>query len=243
MAKKKRSGEQRDVPLDDIKQGPIRHKKGLTPLLEGLARAIYAKVGHLVYPTFEQWELGFMRDLHPWREILIWENIARTYDLYVAEHPEAANDEQIVSTIAVISTGHVSENETENEQELRRLYREANTKQWIPLFGEPFEFSPGQALVLQYRNIIDEWDGRMFPNFRGKDDCRRILADADIILGKASLSDEIFCIYGSDRLEAGSVPEGLRTLIIRLDPENLKTHELEKMCFIVEKIKGRYDCP
>jgi hypothetical protein len=36
MAKKKQRGEQREVPLDDIKQGPIRHKKGLTPLLEEL---------------------------------------------------------------------------------------------------------------------------------------------------------------------------------------------------------------
>ncbi len=122
--KKKRLGEIRKVPLEDITQGPIRHKKGLTPLLEELARAIFAKVGHFVYPTFEQWDLGFMRDMHPWREILIWENIARAFDLYVAEHPEAANSEQIVGTIVSISTGYVSENETETEKELRKLYRE-----------------------------------------------------------------------------------------------------------------------
>ena len=42
--------EKREVPLDDIKQGPIRHKEGLTPLLEELARAIYTKVGRFVYP-------------------------------------------------------------------------------------------------------------------------------------------------------------------------------------------------
>ena len=186
MAKKKRRGEQREVPLEDIKQGPIRHKKGLTPLLEEIARAIFSKVGHFVYPTFEQWELGFMRDLHPEREILIWENIARTFDLYVAEHPEAANNEQVVGTIVSISTGQVSET-NENEKELRKLYQEAAKKQWIPFLGEPFKFPPKQALVLQYRNIIDEWDGGIFPNLRGKDDCRRILADADIILGKASI--------------------------------------------------------
>jgi hypothetical protein len=242
MAKKKRR-ELQEVPLEDLKQGPIRHEKGLTPLLEEIARAIFSKVGHFVYPTFEQWELGFMRDLHPWREILVWENIARTFDLYVAEHPETADNEQIVSSIAIISTGHVSENETEIEKELRRLYREAAKNQWIPLLREPFKFPPKQALVLQYRNIIDEWDGGLFPNLRGKDDCRRILADADIILGKSSMSDEIFCIFGRDRLDGERVPKGLNTLVVRLDPDNLKTHELEKICFVVEKIKGRYDCP
>jgi hypothetical protein len=243
MAKKKKQhGEISDVPLEDIKQGPIRHKKGLTPLLEEFARVLFSKVGHFVYPTFEQWELGFMRDTHPWREILIWENIARTFDLYVAEHPETANSEQVVGTIVSISTGQVSENETETEKELRKLFIEAHKKQWVPLIGEPFKFPPKQALMLQYRNIIDEWDGGIFPNLRGKADCRRMLADADIIIGMASMSEEQFCIYGRDRLEAERVPEGLRTLVVRLDPENEKTHELEKICFVVERIKGRHDC-
>jgi hypothetical protein len=241
MAKKKRR-ELQEVSLEDLKQGPIRHEKGLTPLLEEIARAIFSKVGHLVYPTFEQWELGFMRDMHPWREILVWENIARTFDLYVAQHPEAANDEHVVGNITAISTGLVPENETEIEKELRGLYREAAKNQWIPLLREPFKFPSKQALVLQYRNIIDESDGGIFPNLRGKDDCRRILADADIILGKSSMSDEIFCIFGRDRLEGERVPKGVRTLVVRLDPDNLKTHELEKICFVVEKIKGRYDC-
>jgi hypothetical protein len=183
-----------------------------------------------------------MRDTHPWREILIWENIARTFDLYVAEHPEAANSEQVVGTIVSISTGQVIDNETENEKELRKLYIEAYKKQWVPLIGEPFEFPPRQAPLLQYRDIVDESDGLIYPNLRGKVDCRRMLADADIIIGMASMSEEQFCIYGRDRLEGGSVPKGLRTLVVRLDPENLKTHELEKICFVVERIKGRHDC-
>jgi hypothetical protein len=241
-AKKKRRDDPQDVPLDDLKQGPIRHKEGLTPLLEEIARAIYSKVGHLVHPTFEQWELGFMRDRHPWQEILIWENIARTYDLYVAQHPEAENGEQVVGSIVSITTGKSSEDQTENEKELRKLYLEAAKKQWIPLYREPFEFPRNQALVLKYRNVVDEWNGGIFPNLRGKDDCRLILADADIILGMDSMSEEMFCIYGSDRLAAGSVPKGLNTVIVRLDSENKKTHELEKICFVVERIKGRHDC-
>jgi hypothetical protein len=242
MAKKKRRGESVNVSPDDNKPGSIRNAKGLSPLLEEIARGIFAKVGHFAYPTFEQWELGFMRDLHPWQEILIWENIARTYDLYLAQHTEDVNSEQIVAAILAVSTGQMPENLTESEKELRKTYLEASKKQWIPLFGGPSEFSPDQALVLQYRNIIDEWDGGIFPNLRGKEDCRRILADADIILGMDSISEEMFCIYGSERLERGGVPEGLKTVVVRLDSENKKTHELEKMCFVVERIKGRHDC-
>jgi hypothetical protein len=88
MGKKKRK-EYRQVPVDKIKPGPLRHKKGLSPVLEQIARTLYSKVGHFVYPSFEQWEIGFMRDMHPWWELLIWEAIARTHDLYLAKHPDA----------------------------------------------------------------------------------------------------------------------------------------------------------
>jgi hypothetical protein len=241
MAKKKQRGEQREVPLEDIKQGPIRQKKGLTPVLEELARVLFAKVGHFVYPTFEQWELGFMRDMHPWREILIWENIARTFDLYVAEHPEAANSEQIVGTIVSISTGQIFENETATDKELRKLFAEAAKRQWAAPPGEPVEFPENQAIVLQYEDIVDQWDGAICPNLRRAVDPRRILAAADIILGMASKSEEYFCIYGRDHLEDGGIPEGFKTLVVRLDTENQKAQELEKMCFIVERVKGRHD--
>jgi hypothetical protein len=69
-----------------------------------------------------------------------------------------------------------------------------------------------------------------------------MLADADIIIGMASKSGEQFCIYGRDRLEDGRMPEGLRTLVVGLDRENEKSHELEKLCYVVQAIKGRHDC-
>ena len=76
-----------------------------------------------------------MRDTHPWREILTWETIARTFDRYVAEHSEAADSREILGTIIVISTGKVNENETETEKELRRLYGEAFRNRWIPFLA------------------------------------------------------------------------------------------------------------
>lgn len=240
MAKKKRRSEMQEVPLEDIKQGPIRQQERLTPLLEQLAKAIFTKVGYLLYPAFEQWELGFLRDVHPWREILVWENIARTFDRFVAKHPKAAHSKLIVGTIVSVSTGHVPENSI--QEELRTLYTEACKKQWVSLLGEPFEFPENQAVVLPYEDIVDEWDGSIHPNLRGQVDSRQMLADADIILGMDSQTERKFCLYGRDHLEDGGIPQGLKTLVIRLDPENGKTRELDKTCAIVQAIKGRHDC-
>ena len=55
-------------------------------------------------------------------------------------------------------------------------------------------------------------------------------------------SEGHFCIYGREHLEDGKIPWGFSTVIVRFDSENEKKHELEKMCFIVKKIKGRHDC-
>ncbi len=68
-----------------------------------------------------------------------------------------------------------------------------------------------------------------------------MLADADIVIGMTATSGEQFCIYGRDRLEDGGIPEGFRTVVIRLDPENEDTHELENICVLVDDIKGRHD--
>jgi hypothetical protein len=238
MAKKKRRGEMQEVPLEDIQPGPVRHKKGLSPVLEGLSRTLFSQVGHFVYPSFEQWELGFMRDKHPWREILIWENIARTFDRYISEHPDA-DGRVVIGSIAAVSAGQAPENEI--EKELRELYLESHEKRWDVPPGEPFEFPEGKAVVLQFEDIVDEWDGGVHPNIRRQVDSRRILADADIILGMEPESEQCFCIFGTERLEEGRVPEGQRTLVIHLNPENEKTQELAKMCYAVEKVKGRHD--
>ena len=95
--------------------------------------------------------------------------------------------------------------------------------------------------MLQYEEIVDEWNGAIHPNLRRQADPRRILNDADVIIGMDTKSEEHFCIYGRDHLVEGRIPEGLRTLVVSLDPENEKKQELAKMCYIVESIKGRHD--
>jgi hypothetical protein len=39
MSKRKKKREKRSVPVDELRQGPIRHKQGLSPLLSKLAKA------------------------------------------------------------------------------------------------------------------------------------------------------------------------------------------------------------
>jgi len=239
--KKKRRREIREIPVGNIKPGPLRHKRGLSAILERIARGIYSKVGHFVYPTFEQWEIGFMRDMQPWKEVLVWETIARTSDLYLAKHPDA-NLEQVVGKTVSISLGHVSENEAAMEKELRELYIEASRKRWIALTDEPFDFPSDNAIVLQYEDVVDEWDGSIHPNLRRQLDPRPILAQADIILGQDVKTEEFFCLLGKDRLEDGGIPAGLKTLVVSLDPKNEKTQELGKICAVVKAIKGHHDC-
>ena len=238
--KKKKHKEYRMVPVNEIQPGPLRHKKGLSALLEQIARMLYSKVGHFVYPSFEQWEIGFMRDMHPWREVLIWEAIARTHDLYLAKHPDA-DMQQAVGTIASLSTGMVSENPSEAEKELRALLSEACKMRWTALTEEPFEFPYGNAIVLQYEDVVDEWDGSIHPNLRRQLDPRPILRQADIILGQDTKTEKFFCLFGKDRLEDGGVPAGFKTLVVSLDAKNEKTQELAKVCAVVKAIKGHHD--
>jgi hypothetical protein len=244
--KKKPKREKRSVPLSDLKQGPIRHKQGLSPLLTELARGLFQRAGHYVYPSFEQWELGFMRDLHPWREVLIWEAICRAYEAYLARHPEAENDQSIVPAMAAISAGGILEKEPEKSQELQDLFREAWGKRWTPLLEAPLEFPDGSAIVLQYEDVVDEHDGQLDPNLNRAIDPRYALAGAEIILGQDHNEPDChFIIYGRDILEQSpenEVPYGARVLVISLDAQNTTTNEMNKILAAVQVVKGQHDC-
>jgi hypothetical protein len=70
------------VSLADIQlDGPIRHPE-LSPFLLGIIGWTYRVVGRYVRPTLEQWELGFMRDMHPDREVAIWHRLAFAFVTY-----------------------------------------------------------------------------------------------------------------------------------------------------------------
>jgi hypothetical protein len=58
--------------------GPMRHD-GLSEGLLAIARETYATVGHFIQPTFEQWEMGFLRDTNPDRELALWQAMAESF--------------------------------------------------------------------------------------------------------------------------------------------------------------------
>jgi hypothetical protein len=68
--------------FDKLRPGPVRHSQ-LPPDLTERVRSLYARVGSLMHPTFEQWELGFCRDAHPEQEIALWEVIATAFEAYL----------------------------------------------------------------------------------------------------------------------------------------------------------------
>jgi len=109
------------VEARDIRPGPILREE-LDPLLALWARRLFERVGHLVIPTYEEWELGFRRDAQPQSELLVWEAVARAYESYLAGHPDcdkadAAMNLMLASMLAIPEEG------TEETRELQSLYR------------------------------------------------------------------------------------------------------------------------
>lgn len=136
MAKDKRNrkpprqGELRRISGDELKKiklGPIRHTEGLDPLQTAWARSLYRRVGYVIEPSFEQWELGFMRDMHPTSELWLWEAISRTVESYLSDHPEADVDETVGLTTGV-TVGAEFEQETEQTRDLRRRSQEIRNR-------------------------------------------------------------------------------------------------------------------
>jgi hypothetical protein len=82
----------------------------LPPDLLGQIRAVYDVIGPYVGMTLEQFEIGFMRDMHPEREVALWCGIAKAW---LAYHEgflgnETLPDEEerkLLGALVAISTG------------------------------------------------------------------------------------------------------------------------------------------
>src|SRR5271165_5586776 len=82
----------RTVKTEDIScSGPIRHEQ-LTPEQEARARDTFKRFARFLpdFP-FERYEHSFRRDMHPDRELSVWEACAETFEQY--ERPEGLSDE------------------------------------------------------------------------------------------------------------------------------------------------------
>ena len=98
-----KQGEIRLVNPQELHDGPVRHSD-LGPLLTLWASNLFDRIGHHLYPTFEQWELGFLRDAQPQSEMVVWEAIARAFAAYLSGHPDC-DKAAVASDVAMISMG------------------------------------------------------------------------------------------------------------------------------------------
>jgi hypothetical protein len=92
-----------------LRPGPIRHES-LPPEMLDQLKAVYDVIGRYLNMTLEQFEIGFMRDLHPESEVALWCSITAAW---LAYHEKFLNDEtlpdqderKLLAALLAISTG------------------------------------------------------------------------------------------------------------------------------------------
>lgn len=93
----------------DILPGPIR-RDSLPPNLLHHIKAVFDVIGPYLGTTLEQFEIGFMRDLHPENEVVMWCSITSAW---IAYHEQYLDDEtlpdedekKLLAALIAISTG------------------------------------------------------------------------------------------------------------------------------------------
>jgi len=97
------------VDPKQLRPGPIRHESLSPELLEQI-KAVFDVIGLYINTTLEQFEVGFMRDMHPEREVALWCSITAAW---LAYHEKVLGDEtlpdeeerKILGALIAISAG------------------------------------------------------------------------------------------------------------------------------------------
>lgn len=95
------------VDPSQLRPGPIRHD-ALSPELLEQVRAVYEVVGAYLDTTLEQFEIAFMRDMHPESEVAVWCSIAAAWLDYHQKFSDVLPDEdekKLLAALIAISTG------------------------------------------------------------------------------------------------------------------------------------------
>ena len=91
------------------KPSPIHHVHLPDELLKQIA-AIYKSLGPYLGTTLEQFEIGFLQDMHPVREIALWTKIEAAWRTYHAKFPAGRpqskeEEKKLVSAFIAIASG------------------------------------------------------------------------------------------------------------------------------------------
>ena len=92
-----------------LRPGPIRHES-LPPEFRAQIEAVFDAIGRHTGMTLEQFEIGFMRDRHPEREISLWIRITKAWLAYREDflgNKTLPNEEErkLLGALVAISTG------------------------------------------------------------------------------------------------------------------------------------------
>jgi hypothetical protein len=97
------------VDPKQLRPGPIRNESLSPELLEQI-KTVFDVIGPYLSMTLEQFEIGFMRDMHPESEVALWGSITAAWLTY---HEKFLNDEtladeeerKLLGALIAISTG------------------------------------------------------------------------------------------------------------------------------------------
>lgn len=92
-----------------LRPGPIRNASLPPELLEAI-KAVFDMIGQYLGMTLEQFEVGFMRDMHPEREVALWVSITAAWLAYHEkflddENLPAEEEKKLLGALVAISTG------------------------------------------------------------------------------------------------------------------------------------------
>jgi len=92
-----------------LRPGPIRNKS-LPPELLDQIKAVFNVIGPYIGMTLEQFEIGFMRDMHPESEVALWFNITKAWlayheDFLANETLPDEDERKMLGALIAISTG------------------------------------------------------------------------------------------------------------------------------------------
>jgi hypothetical protein len=92
-----------------LRLGPIRHDSLPRDLLAQI-KAVHDVIGRFIGMTLEEFEIDFMRDMHPQREVALWFRIAKAWLAYHEDflgNRTLANEEErkLLGALVAISTG------------------------------------------------------------------------------------------------------------------------------------------
>ena len=97
------------VDPKQLRPGPIRNESLPSELLDQI-KAVFDVIGPYIGMTLEQFEIDFMRDMHPQREVALWFRITKAWLAYhedfLANNTLPDKEERkLLGALIAISTG------------------------------------------------------------------------------------------------------------------------------------------